>query len=383
MTRHSRESGIHLRLVNMDSRLRRKDNLWARSVRFPPSVASVMRTHVIVATAFIALAAHGALGQVARPVVLVLGTGGTISSAGDYWGGAITRVPIAELVKVPGIDSVATIESEQFLNVGSSAIGPERWLELSHRIADVFTARSDVRGIVVTHGTDTMEETAYFLDLTVGGLRPVVVTGSMRPSNMAGADGPANLTSAVRAAADSDSRGRGTLVVMDDRIFSARDVTKTNSTRVETFQAPERGPLAIVDPEGLYYRGRAMGRSTAQFDITAVKELPRVDIIYAYPGADSVAIDAVVAAGAKGIVVAGVGRGGSAPAQGSALIRAMEKGVIIVSSTRTGSGRVPIGTRGGIGSGDLNPQKARILLMLALSRTSDPVQVRKIFADNQ
>ena len=342
-----------------------------------------MRTHVIVATAFVVLAAHGAFGQVTRPVVLVLGTGGTIGSAGDYWGGATTRVPIADLVKVPGIDSVATIESEQFLNVGSSSIGPERWLELSRRIADVFTARSDVRGIVVTHGTDTMEETAYFLDLTVGGLRPVVVTGSMRPSNMAGADGPANLTSAVRAAADSDSRGRGTLVVMDDRIFSARDVTKTNSTRVETFQAPERGPLAIVDPEGLYYRGRAMGRSTAQFDITAVKELPRVDIIYAYPGADSVAIDAVVAAGAKGIVVAGVGRGGSAPAQGSALIRAMEKGVIIVSSTRTGSGRVPIGTRGGIGSGDLNPQKARILLMLALSRTSDPVQVREIFADNQ
>jgi L-asparaginase len=228
-----------------------------------------------------------------------------------------------------------------------------------------------------------MEETAYFLDLTVSGLRPVVVTGSMRPSNMAGADGPANLTSAVRAAADSDSRGRGTLVVMDDRIFSARDVTKTNSTRVETFQAPERGPLAIVDPEGLYYRGHSTGRSSAQFDVTAVKELPRVDIIYAYPGADSVAIDAVVAAGAKGIVVAGVGRGGSAPAQGSALKRAMEKGVIIVSSTRTGSGRVPIGTRASIGSGDLNPQKARILLMLALTRTSDPVQVRKIFADNQ
>jgi L-asparaginase len=343
-----------------------------------------MRTHAIVATVCIALAANSAFGQVARPVVLVLGTGGTIGSAGDYWGaGAATRVPIADLVKVPGIDSVATIESEQFLNVGSSAIGPARWLELWRRIEEVFSARSDLRGIVVTHGTDTMEETAYFLDLTVSGLRPVVVTGSMRPSNMAGADGPANLTSAVRAAADSDSRGRGTLVVMDDRIFSARDVTKTNSTRVETFQAPERGPLAIVDPEGLYYRGHSTGRSSAQFDVTAVKELPRVDIIYAYPGADSVAIDAVVAAGAKGIVVAGVGRGGSAPAQGSALKRAMEKGVIIVSSTRTGSGRVPIGTRASIGSGDLNPQKARILLMLALTRTSDPVQVRKIFADNQ
>jgi L-asparaginase len=342
-----------------------------------------MRTHVIVATACIAVAARGAFAQAARQAVLVLGTGGTIGSAGDYWGGTASRVPIAELVKVPGIDSVATVESEQFLNVGSSAIGPARWLELSRRIADAFSARPDLRGIVVTHGTDTMEETAYFLDLTVGGVRPVVVTGSMRPSNMAGADGPANLTSAVRAAVDSNSRGRGTLVVMDDRVFAARDVTKTNSTRVETFQAPERGPLAIVDPEGLYYRGRSTGRSMAQFDITGVKDLPRVDIIYAYPGADSVAIDAVVEAGAKGIVVAGVGRGGTAPAQGPALRRAMEKGVVVVSSTRTGSGRVPIGTRGGIGSGDLNPQKARILLMLALSRTSDPVQVRKIFADNQ
>ena len=342
-----------------------------------------MRTHVIVASACVALAARGALGQSARPPVLVLGTGGTIGSSGDYWTGTPTRVPIADLVKVPGIDSIATIESEQFLNVGSGAIGPARWLELWRKITDSFAARPELRGIVVTHGTDTMEETAYFLDLTVGGARPVIVTGSMRPSNMAGGDGPANLTSAVRAAVDSNSKGRGTLVVMDDRIFSARDVTKTNSTRVETFQAPERGPLAIVDPEGLYFRSRPAGRSAPQFDVNGIKDLPRVDIIYSYPGADSIAIDAVVQAGAKGIVVAGVGRGGTAPAQGPALRRAADKGVLVVMSTRTGSGHVPVGTRGRIGSGDLNPQKARILLMLALSRTSDAAQVRKIFADNQ
>lgn len=355
----------------------------ARSVRKSGSVGSGMRTSYLVAAAWLAIATQGAFAQAARPIVLVLGTGGTIGSAGDYWGGNATRVPIADLVKVPGIDSVATIESEQFLNVGSSAIGPARWLELWRKITDVLADRADLRGVVVTHGTDTMEETAYFLDLTLGGTRPVVITGSMRPSNMAGADGPANLTSAVRTAVDSNSRGRGTLVVMDDRVFSARDVTKTNSTRVETFQAPERGPLAIVDPERIFYRGRSLGRSTPQFDVANVKELPRVDIIYAYPGADSVAIDAVVAAGAKGIVVAGVGRGGTAPVQGSALRRARDKGVVVVTSTRTGSGMVPIGTKGSIGSGDLNPQKARILLMLALSLTSDPVQIRKIFADNQ
>ena len=343
-----------------------------------------MRLHLLAAALCSALLATSSPAQQVRPPVLVLGTGGTIGSAGDYWGGNTTRVPIDQLVKVPGIDSVATVESEQFLNVASSAIGPARWLDLTRRIAELFHARKDLRGIVVTHGTDTMEETAYFLDLTVGDARPVVVTGSMRPSNMAGADGPANIMNAVRAAVDTNGRGRGTMVLMDDRLFAARDVTKSNTTRVETFQAPERGPLAIVDPEGVFYLARSTGRGAAQFDVSAVRDLPRVDVIYAYPGADSVAIDAVVAAGAKGIVIAGVGRGGMTGSQSAAVRRAAAQGVVVVASTRTGSGRVPVGTSGNtIGSGDLNPQKARILLMLALSRTSDPAQIRKIFAENQ
>ena len=341
-----------------------------------------MHTHVLVATACVVMA-RGGFAQAPRPSVLVLGTGGTISVAASYYGGDQMRAGIGDIVKVPGLDSVAAVESEQFLNVTSVSIGPARWLELSRRVTDIFAARPELRGIVVTHGTDTMEETAYFLDLTVGDARPVVVTGSMRPGYVAGADGPANLTSAVRTAADTNSRGRGTLVVMDDRVFAARDVTKTNSTRVETFQAPERGPLAIVDPEGLFYHSRSAGRTTRQFDIGAVKALPRVDIIYSYPGADSVAIDAVVQAGAKGIIVAGVGRGDTTDEQKSALRRAVGRGVVVVSSTRTGSGRVPIGSRDNLGSGDLNPQKARILLMLALSRTNDTEQIRKIFADNQ
>ncbi|MEP6731731.1 MAG: asparaginase [bacterium] len=344
-----------------------------------------MRLHVIeVALSSALLFAGPALAQSARPVVLVLGTGGTIGSAGDYWTGNATRVPIADLVRAAGMDSVAQVESEQYLNVPSSSIGPARWLEMSRHIADLFNTRPELRGIIVTHGTDTMEETAYFLDLTVGGERPVIVTGSMRPSNMAGADGPANLTNAVRAAVDSGGRGRGTMVLMDDRLFAARDVTKTNSTRVETFQAPERGPLAIVDPEGVFYRSRPVGRNAAIFDISTVKELPRVDVIYSYAGADSVAIDAVVAAGAKGLVIAGVGRGGMTGSQSSAVRRATTHGVVVVVSTRTGSGRVPIGTTGNtIGSGDLNPQKARVLLALALTRTSDAAQIRRIFAENQ
>jgi L-asparaginase len=319
-----------------------------------------------------------------RPTVQVIGTGGTIGSAGDYWTGKPTRVPIAQLVQVPGLDSVATVSSEQLWNVASSAIGPARWLELSRHVAALFQREPALAGVVITHGTDTMEETAYFLDLTLAGDRPVILTGSMRPSNMAGADGPANIMNAVRAAADPRARGRGAMVLMDDRLYSARDVTKTNSTRVETFQAPERGPLAIVDPEGVFYRQPSPGRTHPQFDFGDLTGLPRVDVVYSYAGADGVPIDALVAAGAKGLVVAGVGRGGTTSAQRDALDRAREKGVVVVVSTRTGAGRVPATTGNGlIGAGDLNPQKARVLLTLALTRTSDAGEIARIFQANQ
>jgi L-asparaginase len=286
-------------------------------------------------------------------------------------------VPIEQLVKVPGIDSVAVVESEQLWNVASSSIGPSRWLELSRHIADRVRERPELAGVIVTHGTDTMEETAYFLDLTVAGDRPVIVTGAMRPADAIGADGPANLFNAVRAAAAPASRGRGTLVLMDDRLFAAREVTKTNTTRVETFQAPEHGPLAIVDHDTIFYN-RARPTRHPAFDLSNVTELPRVDIIYSYGGADSVLIDAAVAAGAKGIVVAGVGAGGLASGQGAALRRAGERGVVVVIGSRTGSGRVA-GSTTRPAAGDLNVQKARILLMLALTRTSDRAEVAKIF----
>ena len=319
-----------------------------------------------------------------RPSILVIGTGGTIGSAGGYWTGNPTRVPIEQLVRVPGIDSVASVASEQLWNVASSAIGPTRWLELSRHVAELLRARPELAGIVVTHGTDTMEETAYFLDLTLPGDRPVIVTGAMRPSDMAGADGPANLTNAARAAVDPRTRGRGTMVLMDDRLFAARDVTKTNSTRVETFQAPERAPIAIIDADGLFYRQPSPGRSTPLFDIAGVRELPRVDVVYGYAGADSVVIDALVGAGAKGLVMAGVGRGGLTPAQSAALRRARAAGVVVVVGTRTGSGRVPVMRDDGmVGAGDLNPQKARVLLMLGLSRTSDPREIARIFQTQQ
>ena len=323
-------------------------------------------------------------GQAARPRVHVVGTGGTIGSAGDYWTGTPTRVPIAQLVRIPGLDSVAEVTSEQLWNVASGAIGPARWLELSQHLGSVLRERPELSGVIVTHGTDTMEESAYFLDLTLPPDRPVIVTGAMRPSDMAGADGPANLMNAVRAAVDQRARGRGTMVLMDDRLFAARDVTKTNSTRVESFQAPERAPVAIVDADGLFYRQAPPGRSAPIFDVSAVRALPRVDVVYSYGGADSVIIDAVVAAGAKGIVVAGIGRGGLAPAQTEALRRARARGVVVVVSTRTGSGRVPV-DRGDdmIGAGDLNPQKARVLLTLALVRSSERGEVAAYFRAQQ
>ena len=330
------------------------------------------------------VAASSARAQTAKPIVQIIGTGGTIGSAGDYWSGDPSRVAVAQLARIPGIDSVATVSTEQLWNVPSGSIGPSRWLELSRHVASIFAARPELAGVVVTHGTDTMEETAYFLDLTVGGERPVIFTGSMRPSNMAGADGPANLMNAVRAASDPRARGRGTMVLMDDRLFTARAVTKTNSTRVETFQAPDRGPIAIVDPEGLFYRQPSPNRTAAQFDLAGVTALPRVDIVYSYAGADKAPIDAMVAAGARGIVIAGVGRGNTTPEQDEALKRARAHGVIVIASTRTGSGRVPGSARDSIiGSGDLNPQKARVLLVLALTRTSDPAEIARIFAANQ
>ena len=328
------------------------------------------------------LASSAARAQQAKPPeVLVVATGGTIASTGNYYGdrgGEVNKISAEQLTAAaPGIEKVATLSTEQFSNVASGAIGPKQWMELARRINAAFRERSSLAGVVVTHGTDTMEETAYFLDLTVAGDRPVVVTGAMRPADAIGADGPANLFNAVRAAAAPASRGRGAMVLMDDRLFAAREVTKTNTTRVETFQAPEHGPLAIVDHDTIFYN-RARPTRRPAFDISKVTEMPRVDIIYSYGGADSVLIDAAVAAGAKGIVVAGVGAGGLASGQGPALRRAAERGVLVVIGSRTGSGRVA-GSETRATAGDLNVQKARILLMLALTRTQDRGEVARIF----
>ncbi|HSA54265.1 MAG TPA: asparaginase [Gemmatimonadaceae bacterium] len=326
--------------------------------------------------------------QESRPRVHVIATGGTISNMGSD-----PRRTGAELVAgIPSLAGLANVTTEQFSNVASGAITTEMWRELSRRVRAVLADTAPPAGVIITHGTDTMEETIYFLDLTVGGCAPVIITGAMRQANAVGADGPANLLNAIRVAVHPGARGRGALLLMNDEIFSARDVTKSNTTRLDAFTAPGAGPIGVADPDGIYFRARAPAACPApRFDLDRVGPLPRVDVVQAYIGADSVLIDALVAAGAKGIVLAGVGRGGSAPSQGRALRRAVEQGVVVAVSNRTGSGRagergdeerlasLPPGSGATIDAADFNPQKARVLLMLALAAGLPPAEIAALF----
>ena len=322
--------------------------------------------------------------QDSLPAVHVIATGGTISNTGG------DRLTGEQLVKsLPGIERIARVTVEQFTNVASGSITQTNWRDLALRINELYRTRPELRGIVVTHGTDTMEETAYFLDLTVASCRPVIVTGAMRQATAIGADGPANLFDAISTAAAPGAEGRGTMVLLNDEIFAARDVTKIHTTRPDAFDAPTRGPLGDVTRRvEFYHPAPRTGCSQPEFPLTPTTTFPRVDIVYAYLGADSVGVQALVDAGARGIVVAGAGAGATTPAQGAALRRAREKGVAIVTASRTGSGSV--GTGGGRGqgqgapqlsAGDLTPQKARIRLMLALTQSSDPAEVVRLFTE--
>lgn len=328
----------------------------------------------------------------AKPRVHVIATGGTISNMGND-----PRKTGAELVAgIPGLGSVAEVTVEQFSNVASGAVTQDMLRDLSKRIRTLFAEANPPAGVIVTHGTDTMEETAFFLDLTVGGCAPVVVTGAMRQANWAGADGPANLYNSVRLAASPEARGRGAMVLMNDEIFLAREVTKSNTTRLNAFTAPEAGPAGVTDPDGIFFRAPPPANCpAAAIDVERVTAFPRVDIVYAHIGADSALVDALVAAGAKGLVVAGVGRGGTTPSQGRALRRAVDQGVIVVTSNRTGGGRVgrptnpetlrdlPAGRGATIGAGDLNPQKARMLLALAIGAGLRPAEIATLIASAQ
>ena len=323
------------------------------------------------------------------PQIKILATGGTIAGKGkesaqmtEYTPGAIG---IKELIDaVPEIKEYACISGEQIANIGSYAMTDDVWLKLADRINNLLSV-DNVDGIVITHGTDTMEETAYFLNLVIKSKKPVILTGSMRPATAMSADGPLNLLNAVRLAASKEAHGKGVLVCMNDQINCAREVTKSNTTNVETFKATDFGCLGLIQNGKPYFYRQSTRRHTinSEFDISALKNLPRVNIIYAHASDDRALTDAAVAAGAKGIVHAGMGYGNMFPLVKDALSDARKKGIVVVKSSRTGSGLVPrtdADNEFDFVTGDnLISQKARILLMLALTVTNDAAQIQRIF----
>jgi L-asparaginase len=330
------------------------------------------------------------------PLVWVLSTGGTIAGAGasstnlaEYKGGTILG---EQLVKaVPEIRQYANVKVEQIVNVGSPNITLDNLLTIANGINRIFAEDPKVAGVVVTHGTNTMEETAYFLNLTIKYDRPVVLVGAMRPSTAISADGPLNLLNAVRTATSREARGKGVLIVMNDEINGARDVTKTNTYRVETFRSPELGYLGYIDEDKVTFYRASTKRHTvnSEFDVSGLHEFPKVDIVYSYIQPSVTMVQALHASGVKGIVFAGTGAGGLSDFEKEAvktiLSSPSETRPVLVRSTRTGNGRV-IGRKeyddlGYIPADTLNPQKSRILLMLALTRTNDLNEIRRMFSE--
>ncbi|OGP96756.1 MAG: hypothetical protein A2W10_04805, partial [Deltaproteobacteria bacterium RBG_16_55_12] len=254
------------------------------------------------------------------------------------------RLNTGELLdQLPELKSIARVEEVPFRRLPSHALVDKDWLDMGRTIHSIFDGNK-ADGIVITHGTNTIEETAYYLNLTVKTDKPVVVVGSMRPSSAISADGYLNLVNAVKVAADPNSRGRGAMLVMNDTIYSGRDVTKTATYRVQAFQARDLGPLGFADADGkvVYYHQTAK-KHTAQteFDVRALQSLPRVDVVVSYVGADGAMIDAAAVAGAKGIVSAATGAGRPTPAEDEAFDRVYkEKGVMMCLCSRVGSGRV-------------------------------------------
>lgn len=326
------------------------------------------------------------------PRVYVIGTGGSISCIGESrldllnYNYADRHLTIDEmLARIPEVRDVADIRAEQFSNVYGGDLGPANWLELARRINAIFRADPDAAGVVVTHGTATLEETAYFLNLTVKSSKPVVVTGSMRPPTGLSTDADINLYDAIRVAASPDAAGKGALVVLNNEIQAARDVTKTNTARVETFKSGELGFLGYADSDGKIVFLRAPVRAhtaASEFDIGAIKDLPRVDIALAYAGADGAVVNALADAGAAGIVSAGLGSGSVPRAFMNALVEAQRRGVCVVIASNVGNGRVmakrAFTEKGFVVADNLAPKKARILLMLALTRTRDVAEIQRM-----
>ncbi len=330
------------------------------------------------------------MGAQAKSRIVIVATGGTIagaadsSTAGGYQSGAVAVDVLINAV--PQMKKFADVRGVQVSSVGSQDMNDELWVKLATEVNKLL-AQSDVDGVAITHGTDTMEETAYFLNLVVKSDKPVVLTGSMRPSTSLSADGPLNIYNAVGVASDPRAKGLGVLVVTNDDIHGARAITKRHTTDVETFVSPEVGLIGVcLFDDREFSRKPARAHTTATpFSVKAGQILPRVDVIYAHAGMSPDLIDAAVAGGAKGVVIAGVGDGNMTTPALDAVKRAIAKGVVVVRSTRVGDGIVrrnievdddKVHT---VVSKELNPAKARVLLKLALTQSSDPKTVQELF----
>ncbi|MCF0253013.1 MAG: asparaginase [Duodenibacillus sp.] len=322
------------------------------------------------------------------PRIVIFTTGGTIVSSGDnptqMTGYSIRNFTARDLVaSVPALKDVADIELFPISNIDSSSMRSKVWLELAAHIR-AKSKDQGIAGFVVTHGTDTMEETAFFLHLVLKTVKPVVLTGAMRPSTAISADGPLNLLNAVRVAAAPQSVGKGVLIVLNDRILSARDAVKTDTTNAATFESPESGPLGYLAGPRIDYLRTPARRHTFQSEFDVPERLPRVDVILSHVDADDVFVRAALAAGAEGLVHCGTGNGSIHEDTERALVEAARGGVAVVRSTRAFRGIVTDGLErwqreGFVPAGSLAVVKARILLQLALTRTNDPRIIRRMF----
>ena len=328
----------------------------------------------------------------AKPVVHVIGTGGSISCIGESrtdlfdYGRADRHYTIAEmLARVPEIEEIATVRSEQFSNVYGGDLSVSQWIALARRINQIFRSAPDTAGVVVTHGTSTLEETAYFLNLAVRSTRPVVVTGAMRPLTALSNDAEVNLLDSVRVATSDAAAKRGVLVVLNNQIQAAREVTKSSTSRLDTFKSSDLGFLGYADSDGqvVFYRATTR-RHTAdsEFEVEKLDRLPRVDIALAHHGADGAAIDGFSRAGCDGVVAAGLGSGNAPKQFLDALSKLVASGIAVVVASQVGSGRVmgrqAFLSRGFVTADNLSPRKARILLMLALTRTRHPEEIQRM-----
>lgn len=325
------------------------------------------------------------------PNIKILATGGTIAGAGvsstTTVGYTAAVTPVDKLISnVPELAKVANVSGEQISQVASESMTMEIWLNLAKRVNQLL-ANNDVDGIVITHGTDTLEETAYFLNLVVKSNKPVVLVGAMRPGTAMSADGPLNLYRSVVLAGSKEAVGKGVLVMMNDTIHSGRDVTKTITDRLDTFKAPEIGPLGFfTGDKPVFYRQTLRKHTVAtEFDIMKITELPRVEIVYHYAGNAGTMIEAAINDNVKGIVHAGTGNGSIGKAEYPAVEQALAKGIVVVRSARVGNGIIARNGEadddkyGFVASDNLNPQKSRILLMLALTKTTDVKEIQRIF----